>query len=211
MLIGLAGHARVGKDTIAMFMCADHGYQRVGLADKVKDCVYALNPFVTPRYVKNPKRDRVREEWLDDQFKKFPTGTWRLQQVVDKLGWEVAKESPEIRELMQRMGTEVGRQIMGADVWIKAAFPDGVDQYDRVVISDIRFESEAKFVRDNGGVVVHVSRPGYEPANGHSSEAGVKYDSLRDFEILNSGDLADLKRFVRQFLMAINTAFRANA
>lgn len=100
------------------------------------------------------------------------------------------------REVMQLMGTEFARNMIGPDIWIRAlesriermrAF---VDTYDprvvpvaewrspklasghlQFVISDVRFANEAAWIRERGELW-HLSRPG-KGLTGHASESGV--------------------------------------
>lgn len=75
------------------------------------------------------------------------------------------------RELMQSLGTEWGRNMVGQDVWVdelavRAAMISGP-----IVVDDVRYENEARYIR-NVGILVHLSRDGFR-LSGHSSEDGV--------------------------------------
>jgi hypothetical protein len=109
VIIGLSGYARTGKDTAAAGMDM-WGFKRVAFADKLRDFLYLLNPVVKPRY--------------DRAFAPLVNENWRVQNVIDKYGWDGYKATPygpEIRELLQRLGTECGRQLLYDHVWIDAA------------------------------------------------------------------------------------------
>lgn len=145
-VIGLSGYARAGKDTIAHFL-AERGYVRASFADYIRTALYALNPLVS--------EDR------------------RVSDVVDAYGWEVAKvERPEVRSLLQRLGTEVGREILGDNVWVDLTFRNMPDA-SNVVIADCRYPNEAQVVKELGGEIWRVVRPGHGPANTHQSEIGL--------------------------------------
>jgi len=74
------------------------------------------------------------------------------------------------RKMMQSLGTEWGREIIGNDTWIKAL--DMRTQPLNLIISDVRMENEADYVRGKGGIIIHIhGRGGIE--GGHSSEAGL--------------------------------------
>lgn len=193
MIIGCTGPAQVGKDSVGKVLVDHFGYTRIAFADKMKAALYALNPWVTPRDVKSGV-----------EFKQFPTGTWKLQQVVDSVGWDRAKLLPEVRGLLQRLGTEAGRDVLGEDVWIEAAWKDlDTPLYAaRVVVTDVRFENEARWIRNHGGQVVHVSRPGYGAWNEHVSEAGVGKEPM-DWEVANDGGLGDLRSKVEGLMAAM--------
>lgn len=90
------------------------------------------------------------------------------------------------RHAMQTLGTEWGRVQIDPGLWIsawRATRPAG-----RVVVDDIRFSNEAAAVREAGGIVVRIDRPGLA-AGGHESE-GLGFGA--DHVIGNDGPLAQL-------------------
>ena len=167
-IVGLSGWARSGKDTVASRLIEKHGYTRVSFADAMREALYKLNP-------------EIDVDGYD----------MRLATAVDLMGWEQLKDnSTSIRGLMQRMGTEVGREMFGEDFWVNLALnriPDG----SKVVIADVRFKNEADAVKAAGGVVWRITRDGVGPANDHISETAL--DSYQfDAYILNAGDIENL-------------------
>jgi len=81
--------------------------------------------------------------------------------VVNKYGWDIAKNKfPEVRRLLQILGTEVGRDLYGSDVWIDKLFQsiDSLAPRQRIAITDVRFEDEAAALRERGAFIVRVNR-----------------------------------------------------
>jgi hypothetical protein len=110
---------------------------------------------------------------------------------VDIYGWEGLKErSPDIRGLLQRFGTEVGREMFDEDFWVDYALnsiPDG----GKAVIADVRYPNEANAIKVLGGKVFRVERDGVGPANSHTSESaldGYEFDGT----IHNQGTIRGL-------------------
>ena len=97
------------------------------------------------------------------------------------------------RKIWQLLGTEVGRGIDPA-IWIKNAemFVKSVPGR-TVVITDCRFDNEAIFIRNRGGVVINIVRDqqGIIAENKHSSEGGLRPDNI-DMTIKNNGSIEDL-------------------
>lgn len=156
MIIGLSGYARSGKDTAAAALVAI-GFTRVAFADVLRQFLYKLNPIV--------------EGYYSAELHRPP----RVADVIDKYGWDSYKQTShgkEIRELLQRLGTECGRELIGDSVWIDAALGDSHLGYN-VVVTDVRFENEAEAIRDRDGIVVRIERPGVGPANAHPSETAL--------------------------------------
>lgn len=185
MIIGLSGYARSGKDTVADILVKEAGFIRVAFADKLRQALYALNPIVW------------RERTYDGGNHPIGWRTVYLQEIIDQHGWDGVKATeygPEVRRLLQRMGTEVGRNILGEDIWVDAVLRS-IDVTKNYVATDCRFTNEAKAVTRKGGQVWRITRPGVEPANDHISEIGLDtwpWDAV----ILNDGSLDDLREKV---------------
>jgi hypothetical protein len=91
---------------------------------------------------------------------------------------------------MQRLGTEVGREMFGDDFWVETAL-DRIPDGSKVVFSDARYPNEADAIRDLGGKIYRIEREGVGPANGHASEIALNdYDF--DDRIDNSGTVEEL-------------------
>lgn len=172
-MIGFCGYAQSGKDTAASFL-VERGFKRLAFADILRQSLYNLNPIVQVATIGNNN-----------------VGYARVQDLVDRVGWDVAKVSyPEIRELLQRMGTEVGRELYGENFWVDRVMAQ-VTTGD-YVITDVRFPNEEAAVRNAGGRVVRIVRDGVGAVNTHVSDTGV--DKLRiDGSILNTGSLEEFK------------------
>src|SRR5690606_1097628 len=175
MLLGLSGFAGSGKDTVADILVKNHGFARYGLADPMRQALYTLNPSCH--------------------------GV-SLAALVDSHGWDGAKRDPffgpEVRRLLQRFGTEVGREQWGENFWVDLAF-EACKHETNVVIPDVRFPNEAQDVRDRQGQVGRIDRPGVGPLNGHSSDAGLPAE-LVDRSIQNNGGLTELESLVDSVL-----------
>jgi hypothetical protein len=98
------------------------------------------------------------------------------------------------RQMAQTLGTEWGRQQVNENLWVLAAY-EKVKQFHEAgfhaIVTDVRFENEAEFIRSKGGVVWHIFRPDAIKVNSHVSEAGVKFVE-GDMTIVNNGTLNDL-------------------
>lgn len=180
IVLGLSGYAKAGKDTVGQVLVDEFGFTRLSFADKLRDVLYAVNPMI-------PRSGDPDDFWL---------GTMRLQELVDELGWQDAKlANYEIRQLLQRTGTEAGRVILGDNLWVDAAFSD-TDPNGRYVVTDCRFWSEAKGITARGGEIWRIAREGTGPVNDHPSETELD-DYPFDQWIVNNGILEELQDCVR--------------
>ena len=175
MLVGLTGYAGSGKDAAAAGLIALN-WKRVSFAEPLRQMLLALNPFL-------------------------PSGL-TLQYVVENQGWEGAKKSPEVRRLMQVMGTEVGRDMIDDDLWVKLAKKTMDDCFHlgkNVVFTDVRFPNEVEMIRFNGGKIIRIHREGTKPAQNHVSDTNVDLLTV-DREIINSGTVEDLQNALKSIL-----------
>ena len=190
MIIALSGYARSGKDEAAKVLVEEFGFRQVAFADKLRDVLYQLNPVVVA--------DAKYHGMVPPPDYDGPVYQ-RLQWVIEKWGWDGYKSSPfsiEVRSLLQRMGTEAGRQTLWDSIWIDAALK-GIGLDEDVVISDGRFINEFEAVRNIGGEVWRIERPGVGPANDHPSELeALTYDKFALF-IINDGNLEDYKETIK--------------
>ena len=102
------------------------------------------------------------------------------------------------RKIYQLLGTEVGRGI-DVDIWVKNAemFVNKNVGW-TVVVTDVRFDNEASWIHNRGGVVINIVRDKDDIVeNKHSSEGGLKPENI-DFTVYNNGTKEEMyEQFVR--------------
>lgn len=168
-MIGIVGRKRSGKDTLANFATEILGDARVlSFAEPLKQaCKHAYN---------------LRDEQLDE-----------TKDEIDKR-WGMTP-----RDMMKTLGVDYFRskdpsqwtKNMGFRIEGAVSRPETA-----VVISDVRFQNEAAFVRENGGVLIHVSRDLPSNSDDHESEKTTD-EIVCDHYINNNGSLRDLKNKLR--------------
>ena len=91
------------------------------------------------------------------------------------------------RYMMQTLGTEWGRKMIGDTIWIDAASRQIAQQLKTtdVVVDDCRFDNEADAVHALGGIVIEIMRPGCSSGMSHASEAGITTAKI-DYCVLNA-------------------------
>lgn len=182
MIIGISGFARSGKDTLADILTSQHCYIKVSFADKMREALLALNPFV-----------------LHDS-----NGTSiSIVDAVNAYGWDGIKSSSyakDSRRLLQRFGTEAGRRVIGENIWVDATM-NSIDPNKDYVISDMRFLNELEAVKARGGLAIRVNRKGVGPANSHTSETEmVKHLDIMDHTIDNDESFGRIAVQVRKII-----------
>lgn len=133
MIIGLNGEAGAGKNAVADILVVELGYTQMAFADALKEFTYAFNPIVS----------------IEGDVKT----------IVDSIGWDEAKHKyPEIRRLLQKTGVQL--RDMDKDVWVKAVNNKIAKvKSSNIVITDVRFDNELKFLMDRNAAIIKVIRP----------------------------------------------------
>lgn len=177
-LIGLSGYARSGKDTIADILQGEYGFEKTAFAMPLKRIAYHLMSPGWPEFF---------EEVDDDDIRAWDA----LQKQNNPVYW---------RHLLQRLGTDVGRDILGHDIWLRATLPDGDYSKRRLVVTDVRFPNEADRIKELSGQIWRIHRPGVMPAHAHVSDTSLDdYDKF-DAHIDNNSSIEDLTRIVRNLI-----------
>lgn len=143
-LIGIAGRARSGKDTVANFIVAAIGGYRYSFADPIRAMLAPLGVDMSDPY------------WQA-----------RKEEPIPALG-----VSP--RRMMQTLGTEWGRQLINPDLWLIMAHQRLLQSGPGMIIPDVRFDNEAAWIRKHGGRIIHVVRPDTKAVEAHASEDGIE-------------------------------------
>jgi rhodanese-related sulfurtransferase len=172
-LIGLTGLRRSGKDTAAQVLVED-GFENIKFAGALKEMLRTYLAYV------GVDGGRV-ESYIEGPEKEFATSLF---------------EGKTTRYAMQTLGTEWGRELIGTNIWVNAAIARA-KQFDKVVVSDVRFPNEAVAIKAAGGTIIRISRPG-QVADSHPSESLIQ-SIQHDLLIANIGTIQDLHTSVRQY------------
>lgn len=106
------------------------------------------------------------------------------------------KEIPSIllcgqtpRHAMQTLGTEWGRALIGPDLWVRA-WQFACQSHRNVTVDDARFPNEFKVIKELGGIIIKLDRPGVVTTATHESEA---YIPEHDYLLANNRGEKDLR------------------
>lgn len=155
MIIGLSGYKGSGKDTAGQYLVEHYGFERRAFADKVKEATEAL--LGVPRPVQETWKNETEVQVAVLDF----SGPYQLPRILEQVSF---------RHFLQRVGTEMGRNIFGEDFWIDQVLHLSTSPLRDIVISDCRFSNEVDRIRNLGGKVVRIDRPDLMPKDTHVSE-----------------------------------------
>jgi hypothetical protein len=210
MIIGISGYAGSGKDEVASIIQRiqpDKDWKVKKFAGKLKTIASILTGI--------PEKN-----FEDQDFKNTMLGNeW-----ANRRGNHTQMS---VREFMQILGTESIRIGLHRNAWVNALMCDykteqGIDILDdgnmklwfkdvpNWIITDCRFNNEAISIKERGGVILRVNRPGVFPVNNHPSEVDLDRWNF-DGVINNDGNLNDLYTKVKNILENENIIPRAGS
>lgn len=201
MVIGLTGKMGAGKDTVADYLVENYGFTKVGFADALYTAVSTLFDIT------REQAERFKEEGYECY--------WAKPSEWPKI---TATHPVTMRQLLQRFGTDVGRDQFSLNLWTvlleKRLAADPETDY---VIKDVRFDNEAKMLTfldsEDGTIIPHaiwqIVRPGYE-GDSHKSEAGID-ESYLDISLINNDTLNVLYADIDEIMKVEYGRQRVNA
>jgi hypothetical protein len=147
VVIGLAARAGHGKSTAATWFQEQYGAKIRSFAYPLKEMARRIYGLSWEQlYGTQAQKDAIDPRW-------------------GKSG----------RQLLQFLGTEVCRDVLGADIWVETLFRQLRGKSGVYVIEDVRFPNEAKAIQAHGGRVIKLVCPDAPPPQdpNHASEVGV--------------------------------------
>jgi len=138
MIVGLVGFIGSGKGTAGDIL-SELGFIKESFAGSVKDIASVM--FGWPRHLLEGDTDESRT------FREEPDEEWSK-----RFG-----RSFTPREALQKIGTEVGRDVFHQDFWVQALHAK-IDPQKNYVITDVRFPNEINWIHENGGIVIEIQR-----------------------------------------------------
>lgn len=174
-LIGICGKMGAGKDEVAKILM-DYRFERYSFGSD-------LRHEISTAMIKGDSAPECLSDEAVEAFKACD-----FLEVYDK------PTTKRMRALLQQWGTEY-RRSQNPNYWTDKMFQN-ISRASSASISDVRFANEADLVRELGGKVWLIKRPGCQEST-HVSES-IPFDP--DYIIHNTGTLDDLASEVKRAL-----------
>lgn len=193
-IIGITGRAGSGKDTFAdLDTFAD--FKKEFFAEPIKEAVIILFGLT---------REHVYDEKLKEEI------------IMDSNGkplWYINGKPASPRLILQWLGTDIIRKHVDENFFVKRMAQKISKSKSNVIITDVRFENEAKFIKDEqNGPIFKIVRPELDKKfvnkQVHASEQGIPPEYI-SHTILNEENRLDLleeqSKFVRSYFLPPTT------
>ena len=216
-VIGISGKARTGKGEFAEVGRTTFGIKEISFGSSVKiECMDLLKSINAPYTIENfYGTNEQKEEWIDlvDENLRIirrdhPDFLRILFTKGQMSGCLCGKHSPThvkftYRSLMQWWGTEY-RRAQDYNYWVKKTldFCVGNEVY---IVSDLRFKNEAQGIRDAGGYLIRVERPGRPQISNADHPSEIDLDDWEDWDqvMLNAGTVDQYQMDCKGIINAI--------
>jgi hypothetical protein len=200
MILGFAGKAASGKTTAARHLAPllDRETLIVPMALVLREEVEAfLRNCAAAEYVPlvhGDQNDKLRIFYLDEAAALQQCPQWREFTVENgDIQDRPGRTALNVRRILQWWGTEY-RRAQDPDYWTKA-WERKVRHFDlartHILIDDVRFMNELAVIRELGGLIVKIERPGFAAAGNHASETSLDHFADWDRVIVNDGSLEE--------------------
>lgn len=193
MILGLGGYAESGKDAFADAMIQhDPRWSKTYMSYSLEQALLVLDPYVPI--------------FIEDDYKRFPNvygaeGWEQYSHLHERVGYGPSKMNPEVRRLLQMLGTQVGRNMFGDNVWVDKML-EIASQNEFTIVTGIRYRNEIDAIIANQGITAWVSRPGVGPINSHTSDNSLGPEDF-EIEIVNNSTLEKLAEMAEEFSDAV--------
>ncbi|MCX4026975.1 hypothetical protein [Spartinivicinus marinus] len=207
MLIGITGKARAGKDTFANYLQEQlPEYNKYAIADPIKQFINDLfwkglntEPLKELEILSLPIHFLVLEDFLEpilkalnidmklrdmvlhfiNAFGAYEVDEQERRSIKEGLHYDSVIYQVSPRKAYQLFGTEVCRHF-DQDFWLKP-----LNQTQNTIITDVRLNREAEYIKNRGGVIIEVVRNNTPKVENHITEQGIS-KNLIDLNVSNT-------------------------
>ena len=189
-IIGLCGYKGSGKDTFADYIVQNDNYIKIAFADYIKNALMELFDWDITSFEQNNKE-------VEDTY----WGT-TPRMMCQQLGTDFLRI--HCKDKISQKFLLPNNEEYKSSFHIKRINKDIIKYYNinsetKIVITDIRFQDEADYVKKLGGIVVKINRPNLKKNafSSHSSESNIDNINNIDFQIDNSGTISQFIKKIR--------------
>lgn len=185
-LIGLAGYARVGKDTVGDLLHDHYGYERRAFADKLRELAWRVRPDIG-QVVADIGYERAKHALPELRPFLVAVGAGAREILGRDVWLDATLRPPDAQGFHVEWGGPCAQHEQPT------------------VVTDVRYVNEARRIVDLGGVVVYIARTRVGPANDEEDRTIAELRRLVPHRyLLNVGGLDDLRHAVNDLMSGLH-------
>jgi hypothetical protein len=190
VIIGLCGKAGTGKSTVAQIITKQFGFKELSFAETLKEiCAYIFNGelkyFTDPTLKQKQFKEFMQLSNLHLESLQLQLGQRNIFVTIGQIRkWKkILKDQTTIftcpRDILQFVGTELMRNVVGQNVHVKL-LENRLNPFEDFVISDVRFDNEGEMIKKLGGKIIEILGTGViaPKDDKHASEKGIKVEFI---------------------------------
>lgn len=139
MIVGVLGFISSGKGTVGEILAEEMGFIPLSFAASLKDSVSAIFGW---------DRELLEGDTLESR---------EFRETIDPFWSKKFDKDITPRYILQQFGTEVCRNNLLDSIWVDS-LERKILQHGNVVITDVRFNNEIKFLKDLDATLIQVNR-----------------------------------------------------
>jgi dephospho-CoA kinase len=179
MIITVSGKAGAGKDTIADYLINRYNFTKISLADPIKRMVQDVFALSENTVYDRNEREKPLNQW----------------------------GGKSVRQFLQLIGTELFRDNIDQDIWVKSLYLKIKDSLKEYVIPDVRFPNELNYLKNNvpkGELIsIKVIRAGCDGVVGINNHRSESFELNTDYTIQNNGTVEELYEKIENIMIPI--------
>jgi hypothetical protein len=210
MLISVSGLKGSGKDSVAAILVKKHSFQRVAMADILKEVV--ANVTGLPLYYFHDVKLKdaglqsplIFDEHLAANLA-FELNALGIDVVPSKFESKLGVNLETPRDALIYIGTACCRNLVSEDIWLDLAMNKIKKMEGNIIVTDARFKNERQALKKLGAKLMYVDRPSvtnvFDAATADITETDQLSESY-DIYVINDSTLNRLENDIGMWYTA---------
>lgn len=199
MIIALSGQKRSGKDSCADVLVRQHKFEKLSLANPIRELGEEIFGIPVSTFIDDHLKEKpfssplFLEEWNIDDIVVYVEDKWNMPVSAKSLQTMRTFAGTQLnhpRHVLQFVGTELLRNNIDKDIFLKLADQKINNSSKNIVITDCRFSNERQWFKNQGATLCLIKRPQMTFNDTHSSENDLGTEDEYSVVMTNDGSLS---------------------
>lgn len=209
MIVCLSGQKRVGKDVTADILVSKANFNKISLAQPIRELCSEIFSIPLSTFTNDDLKEKRFSEQVTlfenniDDIVMYVEDEWNMSvplETLYKMREFAGTEFLHPRHILQFVGTELLRNNIDSDIFLKLADQRIANITGHVVITDCRFSNEREWFKKQDAVLCLVKRPKLASKDAHVSENDLGEEADYDVVMTNDGSLSRFKIDIEEWV-----------